>query len=338
MTDVFHEFSLKVGHRGEDPAGNDIAFDFGKPEFDLIEPGRVSGSEVQMHARVPFQELLDALGLVGREVVGDDVDLFAARLIDDDVSQEGDELSRRMSACSLAQHFAGFGIEGGVEGQCAVPVVLEAMPFGSPWGQRQHRIFAIECLNSGLFIDAEDSGVLRRMQIQTDDVCRFGLEVRIVGGHVALDPMGLQSMFAPDSRDHHVRDVQRLGKLARAPLGGPVCGFTLHGPLQDPRLQRGGQGGCGLTGVTTEQTREALSDKALTPPIDERIIAGELVADLGLREAGLEQKNESRTARLIGSTRLTGCSLIEFRLFHCRQNNRATREHDYTPFSVVTVH
>ncbi len=41
---------------------------------------------------VPIQELVDPLGLVGREVVGNQVNLFAARLVDDDVGQEGDKL------------------------------------------------------------------------------------------------------------------------------------------------------------------------------------------------------------------------------------------------------
>jgi hypothetical protein len=36
-----------------------------------------------------FQELSHLPGLVGREVVGDHVDLLAARLVDDDVGEEG---------------------------------------------------------------------------------------------------------------------------------------------------------------------------------------------------------------------------------------------------------
>ena len=39
--DVFHQLSGKIGDGGEDAAGNDVALDFGKPGFDLIEPGRI---------------------------------------------------------------------------------------------------------------------------------------------------------------------------------------------------------------------------------------------------------------------------------------------------------
>jgi hypothetical protein len=71
-----------------------------------------------------------------------------------------------------------------------------------------------------------------------------------------------------------------------------------------------------LSGLPTEQTSEALSGKALTPPIDERIIAGELVADLGPCEAAWSKKDGPRAARLFCSACLTGRSLIDSCPFH----------------------
>src|SRR3989440_5650866 len=61
-------------------------------QLDLVEPGGVGGSEVQADVGVKLQELLHSLCLVGREVVQDDVDLLARRLLGDYRSQEGDEL------------------------------------------------------------------------------------------------------------------------------------------------------------------------------------------------------------------------------------------------------
>jgi hypothetical protein len=42
LTDVAHKFSLEIGHRSKNAAGDDIALDFGKPQFDLVEPGGIS--------------------------------------------------------------------------------------------------------------------------------------------------------------------------------------------------------------------------------------------------------------------------------------------------------
>lgn len=38
LADVPHEFSFKVRHGCENTASNDIAFELGKPQLDLIEP------------------------------------------------------------------------------------------------------------------------------------------------------------------------------------------------------------------------------------------------------------------------------------------------------------
>jgi hypothetical protein len=55
-------------------ASNDIAFDLGKPQLDLIEPRGIGRSEMQMNLRVRREKRIDLLGLVCREVVGDDAD------------------------------------------------------------------------------------------------------------------------------------------------------------------------------------------------------------------------------------------------------------------------
>src|SRR5688500_8344116 len=70
----------KVRFGSEDAAGNQIALNFGEPDFDLIEPGRVSRGVVELHLRVRSKDLGDSLGLVRRKVVRDDVDLFACGL------------------------------------------------------------------------------------------------------------------------------------------------------------------------------------------------------------------------------------------------------------------
>lgn len=116
---------------------------------------------MQMNLRMRGQEVFDGLTLVGREIVSDHMDFFAARLVHDDVGQEGHELGGGMPLGGLAQHLARFGVEGGVERQGAVSVILKAVPPCSAWGQRQNRIFAIQGLNMGLFIDAEHCRVRR---------------------------------------------------------------------------------------------------------------------------------------------------------------------------------
>jgi hypothetical protein len=56
-----HELAGQVLDRGEDPSGDNIALDPGKPVSYLIEPGGVGRSVVEMDSGVSHQELLLSL-------------------------------------------------------------------------------------------------------------------------------------------------------------------------------------------------------------------------------------------------------------------------------------
>jgi hypothetical protein len=67
------------------------------------------------------EEVFDRLALVSREVVGDHMDLFAARLIDHDVGQEGDELRGGVPLSGLAQHLASLYRAGSIRSHVVRP-------------------------------------------------------------------------------------------------------------------------------------------------------------------------------------------------------------------------
>src|SRR5450759_3330400 len=91
--DVTAEFASQIGYRGEDAARDDVAFDLGKPDFDLVEPGRVSGREVKPDSGMLLEEVAHRLSLVRGEVVQNDVKLLPGRAQGDDLFQKGDELT-----------------------------------------------------------------------------------------------------------------------------------------------------------------------------------------------------------------------------------------------------
>jgi hypothetical protein len=59
MTDVTHELARQVVDRGEDPAGDHIAFDAAEPEFDLIEPRGIGASSAIASPRRPGLPILN---------------------------------------------------------------------------------------------------------------------------------------------------------------------------------------------------------------------------------------------------------------------------------------
>src|SRR6266699_3505777 len=70
--------------------------------------------------------------------------------------REGDKLIARMARHGGADYLTRVGIERRIQGQCAVPVVLEPMPFRAAGGERQDRINPVETLNRRFLIDAEE--------------------------------------------------------------------------------------------------------------------------------------------------------------------------------------
>ena len=84
--DIASQLACEVRDRRKDAAGDDFSFNARKPEFDLVEPGRVSGREVQMYVGVIGNEILHQLRFVGREVIQNDVDLFSWRAAANDVT------------------------------------------------------------------------------------------------------------------------------------------------------------------------------------------------------------------------------------------------------------
>jgi len=115
MADVAHELAREIAHGGENAAGDHVSLDLGEPVLDLIEPGRVGRGEVQMDVGVRGEELADAGGLVGGEVVEDDMDLTPPRFDGHDLAEEGDELLGRMPRRGLPEYRSRARVERGVE-------------------------------------------------------------------------------------------------------------------------------------------------------------------------------------------------------------------------------
>jgi hypothetical protein len=95
---------------------------------------------------------------------------------------------------------------------------------------RQHGVEPIQSLNRGLFVDAEHGRMLRWMQVQTDDIGRFGFEIRIVANPIRFPPMRFQLGLGQNPRDGGLAESQRVGQFPAGPVGAAVLGLLLHSP------------------------------------------------------------------------------------------------------------
>src|ERR687897_751046 len=97
VLDVTANLAGQVGDGGKDAACEELPLDLGKPELDLIQPRRVGRREMDRDVRMREQEGPDGLGLVGRQIVGNHVNLTPSRLTGDDVAEEVDKRGARVA-------------------------------------------------------------------------------------------------------------------------------------------------------------------------------------------------------------------------------------------------
>ena len=112
--------------------------------------------------------------------------------------------------------------------------------------------------------------------------------------------MGFEAVLASLARDHHVRHSKFIGEFTRAPVR---CGARLapDRPFQDARFEFWGTRVRLLARIPTLMPGGVLGKERLAPAIDERIVARQLLADLGPDLTCLEQ--QIRRARRASSAR-----------------------------------
>ena len=255
---------------------------------------------MQLHSRMVGEVVTNQLGLVGGDIVQDDVDLLALGLGGNQRTEKGNELGTGMAGRRLPDHLSILGVESGVQRQRPLADVLEAVTFGPARRQGQDRVSAVEGLDCGLLVQTEYDCVLGRVHIETDNVGRLGLEVGIVGGHVAFETMWLDAGPRPDPSDSHVRDSQMLGQLAAAPMSTPVR-RSLSCSRQDSSFQTTAVSAGSFALVPSVQTVQALGKESAPPSADERSAAVRLPLNRGIRQSFGEHQDDARSLHVSSS-------------------------------------
>jgi hypothetical protein len=190
----------------------------GKPSFYHIEPGSACGGEVHMIARPLGQPGTDYWCFVSAVVVQDQMDIQRFRNSIVDPTQELPKLDRPMPPMALPNHLSGFHIQSGKEGRRTMPAVVMGAPLNLSGSHRENGLCAIQRLNLGLFIDAQDQGTLRRIEVQTHDVPDLLNKERIGGKLEGFGTVGLQGEGTPNATD---RTLTQAGSR-RHRTGAPV--------------------------------------------------------------------------------------------------------------------
>src|SRR5437588_7647202 len=89
-------------------------------------------------------------------------------------------------------------VEGGKQRRCPVAFVVMGHGPGPSFLHRQAGLGAIECLNLALLVDREHQGLVRRIEIETNDVFDLLDETFVIGQLEGLDQMRLEAVRVPN--------------------------------------------------------------------------------------------------------------------------------------------
>ena len=199
MLDEVVDSGDKIFDASETAATDRLLGDETKPSLDLVEPGGVGWSVVNLKSG-PLCQPESYLGvLVSGIVVDDEVDreIVGHGLVD--AFEEAKKLLMAMAWFAFGEDRPGSDVEGGKERGGAMANVVMSDSFHVTEAHRQHRLSAVEGLNLGLLIDRQHDGVIGRVEVKTHHISYLFHEKGIAGQLEIPRPVRLDGERPEDS-------------------------------------------------------------------------------------------------------------------------------------------
>lgn len=200
--------------------------ELGEESLDLVDPRGVGRCEVNVEPRVFDEPVTDGLGLVGAVVVENQVNVELRWSVGVDGVEELAEFNGAMPFVGLADDLPGLDVQRSEERDRAVSAVVVGPPLGLARSHREQGLCTLERLNLGLLVDAEDNGVLGRIDVQADDVANLLDQQRVGRELEGFSTVRFESEGSPNPADRHVAEASRLRHVPGAPMSGSL-GCTL---------------------------------------------------------------------------------------------------------------
>lgn len=197
VVDSRHEIADAAERAAADgPPGDDV-----EPDLHLVEPGGVGRGVVHMEAGTGGKPASDLRMLVRGVVVDDQMDLEFVGHGGLDVAQELQELLVAMPALALGEDLALSDVQRREQRGRPVSDVVVRDPLDIAQPEREDRLRAIEGLDLTLLVDAQHDRVIRRVEIEPDDIAHLLDKERVGGQLEMLLAVGLEPKGRPDAMD-----------------------------------------------------------------------------------------------------------------------------------------
>ncbi len=246
---------------------------------------------MQVHTRMSVEKLPQAAALRTDRLSANGVNFTALGLSGHDAGKERHKGIAGVLRCGFADDLAGLCIQGRIQRERSVPVILETVMLGATRRKRQDGIESVRGLSGGFFVHAESGGVLGRVDMEANDIGCLLLEVRVIRCPVTLHTMGLQTCTFPDSGHPHVMGSQVPRQLATAPVHRSIQ-WRSPGPVQNSSLPPGGVLLNPSTVMSRIQTGQPLLLESGLPPAHIARISAHGALGLHIRFPGIHPQND----------------------------------------------
>ena len=181
--------------------------------------------------------------------------------------------------------------------------------FGKPWAKGEHRGGAIERLDLGLLVDAQDEGPIGGIDVEAHDVAHLVDEERVGAELKSVDQVGFEAEGPPDPADRALAHSRRPGHRPRRPVGG--VDRRLLESLDDHRLDVVvGDGARGARARLVVETLEAIGQEPTAPLAHRvRIDAQSFTNLVHVSPIGAGQDNPTPQRQRLGTLRSSGPAL-----------------------------
>lgn len=190
---------------------------------------------MHVEAFVACEPALDFGMFVRRIVVGDKVNLKFGRRLLVDQTQELQPLGVAMPLHAGANDRSIQRVEGSKERRGAVTLVVVSHRRTTTTLDRESGLRAVQRLNLALLVGAQHQRVLRRREVQSNNVFELFGEARIIAQFEGLNAMRLETMSVPDTANRFLAHADFPRHGTRAPMrrmgrmfGRRLCHNALH--------------------------------------------------------------------------------------------------------------
>ena len=231
-SNIFFDRFDQIRDAGECPSSDPFPGQFSKPAFDHVQPRRTRRREMEMKTRVFSQPLFDDRVGMRSIIIQDQMKITAAGSRPIDHLKELQELLVAMARIAGSDNRTIQHVQGGKKTSRSVPFVVMRHRSTASLFHRQSRLSSIRGLNLRFFVDAQNQGFIRGIQIESDHIGQFFNEVFVLRQLERFNAMRLQSVSLPDTGHRSMADSNRLGHRPRTPMGC-VGRMSLQGSINN---------------------------------------------------------------------------------------------------------